>query len=149
MVFETGSTLHCTADPKPTAYGRNAAACAKMRILSGAWIMRITWMSVLVSASVLLAGCAGYTRIGDIVSAPGQFEGKEVQLKGTVTGALQVPVIELKGYTLRDDTGEIAVLTKENVPAPQQAVALTGVVRSLAIIGGQSLGLRVEETKRH
>lgn len=110
--------------------------------------MRIRLMSVLVPA-LLLAACAGYTRIGDIVAAPGQFEGKEVQLKGTVTGTLQVPVIELRGYTLRDDTGEIAVVTTENVPAPQQAVAMSGIVRSLAIIGGQSLGLRIEETKRH
>jgi hypothetical protein len=120
-----------------------------MRNLSEGWIMRIRWMSSVLLTAVLLAGCASYTRIGDIVAAPGQFEGREVQLKGTVTGALQVPVIELKGYTLRDDTGEIAIVTKENVPAPQQAVAMTGIVRSLAIIGGQSLGLRVEETKRH
>jgi len=35
------------------------------------------------------------------------------------------------------------------VPAPQQAIEMSGVVRSLAIIGGQSLGLRVEETRRH
>lgn len=110
--------------------------------------MRIGLVGAL-SLSMLLAGCVGYTRIGDIVASPAQFEGKEVKLKGTVTGALQVPVIELKGYTLRDDSGEIAVLTQENVPAPQQAVALTGVVRSLAIVGGQSLGLRVEETRRH
>jgi hypothetical protein len=146
--FENHSTLHFTSHCQRTTYGRNVFACAKMRVLSGGWIMRIRLMSVLVSA-LLLAACAGYTRIGDIVAAPGQFEGKEVQLKGTVTGALQVPVIELRGYTLRDDTGEIAVVTTENVPAPQQAVAMSGIVRSLAIIGGQSLGLRIEETRRH
>ncbi|MGE5465603.1 MAG: hypothetical protein ACM3RQ_00355 [Methanocella sp.] len=110
--------------------------------------MRIALLSGLLSAAVLLGSCAGYTRIGDIVASPAQFEGKEVKLKGTVTGALQVPVLELRSYTLRDDTGEIAVLTKDNVPAPQQAVALSGIVRSLAIVGGQSLGLRVEETRR-
>jgi len=109
--------------------------------------------TVVAGAVALLAGCSalpfGYTNIGDIVAAPAQFEGKEVKLKGTVTGALQVPVIELKSYTLRDDTGEIAVLTQTNVPAAQQTVSITGVVKSFAIIGGQSLGLRVEETGRH
>lgn len=115
--------------------------------------MRKTLGTIAFGTAALLAGCSalpfGYTDIGDIVAAPAQFEGKEVKLKGTVTGALQVPVIELKSYTLRDDTGEIAVLTRTNVPAAQQTVAVTGVVRSLAIIGGQSLGLRVEETGRH
>lgn len=106
-----------------------------------------------VAVSALLAGCTalpfGYTPIGDIVAAPAQYEGKEVRLRGTVTGAIQVPVIELRGYTLRDDTGEISVLTQRNVPAAQEKVAVSGVVKSLAIIGGQSLGLRVEETKRY
>lgn len=115
--------------------------------------MRTVLLTGLLSFFVLLAGCSalpfGYTRIGDILATPAQFEGKEVKVKGKVTGALQVPVVELKGYTLRDETGEIAVLTKDNVPAPEQEVAVSGIVRSLAIIGGQSLGLRLEETKRH
>ncbi len=110
--------------------------------------MRLLLISALLATVTLLTGCVGYTRIGDIVAAPAQFEGKEVSLKGTVTGALQVPVIDLKGYTLRDDSGEIAVLTTENVPAPKQTVALTGIVRSVAIVGAQSFGLRVEETRR-
>lgn len=100
-----------------------------------------------------LAGCSalpfGYTEIGDIVAAPAKFEGQEVKLKGTVTGALQVPILEVKSYTLRDDTGEVAILTHENVPVKGTEVALRGVVKSLAIVGGQSLGLRVEETKRY
>ncbi|HSQ02946.1 MAG TPA: hypothetical protein VLN59_02850 [Burkholderiales bacterium] len=107
-----------------------------------------------VAIIVLLAfaGCEslpfGYTSIREIVAAPGQFDGKEVKLRGTVTGGLKVPVIDIKGYTLRDDTGEIPVLTHGTLPATNARVALTGVVKSLAIIGGESLGLRVEEIKR-
>lgn len=115
--------------------------------------MRTALLTGLLACSALLAGCSalpfGYTRIGDILATPAQFEGKEVKVKGKVTGALQVPVVEFRSYTLSDETGEIAVLTKDNVPAPQQEVAVSGIVRSLAIIGGQSLGLRLEETKRH
>ena len=115
--------------------------------------MRIKLGTIAVGMAVMLAGCSvlpfGYTNIGDIVAAPAQFEGKEVKLKGTVMGALQVPIVELKSYTLRDDTGEIAVLTRTDVPAAQQTVSITGVVKSLAIIGGQSLGLRVEERERN
>ena len=105
------------------------------------------------AAALLLAGCGvlpfGYTPIHDILAAPAQFEGREVKLKGTVTSVLDVPVVDLKGYTLRDGTGEITVLTRVALPAEQEQVALSGVVRSAVIIGGQSLGLRVEETKRY
>lgn len=115
--------------------------------------MRIEVLGGVLACYTVLAGCGafpfGYTRIADIVAAPAQYEGREVKLKGTVTGALQVPVIEVRSYTLRDDSGEIAVLTSGNVPAVKQTVALTGIVRSVAIVGGQSLGLRVEETKRY
>jgi hypothetical protein len=111
--------------------------------------------SVLVGAVIgllVVAGCEslpfGYTAIKDIVAAPGQFEGKDVKLHGTVTGGIKVPLIDIKGYTLRDDTGEIPVLTHGTLPATNARVSLTGVVKSVAIVGGESLGLRVEEVKR-
>ena len=105
------------------------------------------------AAALLLAACGewpfGYTSIRDIVAAPAQFEGKEVKLKGTVTGVLEVPIVDLKGYTLRDDTGEIAVTTRSALPAEAERVALRGVVRSAVIVGGRSVGLHVEEVKRY
>jgi hypothetical protein len=49
---------------------------------------------------------------------------------------------------LRDDAGEIPVVTRGELPAENSDVALRGIVRSAVIVGGTSLGLRVEETKR-
>ncbi len=104
------------------------------------------------AAVLLLAGCDalpfGVTPIRDITAAPASFEGKEVKLKGKVTGIAKLPLIELKAYTLRDDTGEITVSTRGALPAVNDAVGVRGLVKSTAIIGGQSLGLRVEESKR-
>jgi hypothetical protein len=115
-------------------------------------MMKALWSCALALAWTL-GGCSalpfGYTKIGDIVAAPAKFEGQEVKVKGTVIGALQLPILDVKSYTLRDDSGEIAVLTHENVPQKDTQVALTGIVRSVAIVGGQSLGLRVEETRRY
>ncbi len=112
----------------------------------------VTRRAAIVAAFIALAGCEslpfGYTQIKDIVAAPGQFEGKEVKLHGTVTGGVKLPVIDIKGYTLRDDTGEIPVVTRGTLPATNKRVALTGIVKSVAIVGGESLGLRVEEVKR-
>jgi len=101
------------------------------------------------AAALACAGCDylpfGYTPVREIVAAPAQFEGREVRLRGRVTGVLKLPGIQ--AYELRDGTGEIAVTT-DRVPAENAEVALRGVVRSAVIIGGTSLGLRVEETKR-
>ncbi len=103
-------------------------------------------------AVLALAGCDylpfGYTSIKEIVAAPGQFEGKEVKLKGRAKNITNLPILEIKIYTLQDGTGEIAVVTQGTLPAANDNVALRGTVKSAAIIGGQSLGLRVEETKR-
>jgi len=49
---------------------------------------------------------------------------------------------------LRDDTAEITVSTEGDLPAVNDHVALKGTVKSAVIIDGQSVGLRVSETKR-
>jgi hypothetical protein len=103
-------------------------------------------------AVVLLAGCDylpfGYTPIREILAAPGQFEGKEVKVKGKASGASKLPLIDIKSYRVTDDGGEVVVITQGALPKDGDAVSLTGIVKSTAIIGGQSLGLRIEETKR-
>lgn len=103
-------------------------------------------------AALALAGCDylpfGYTPIKDIVAAPASFEGKEVKLKGKVRDVIKLPILDLKAYTLHDEGGEIAVTTHGALPAASAEVALKGTVKSAVIIGGRSLGLRVEETKR-
>ena len=103
-------------------------------------------------AAAALVGCDylpfGYTAIRDIVAAPANFEGKEVKIKGKVTDITRVPIVELKSFTLNDDTAEIAVTTQGSLPAVNDSVALNGRVTSMAIIGGQALGLHVNEIKR-
>ena len=100
----------------------------------------------------MLAGCDylpfGYTSIREITAAPASFEGKEVKLKGEVKALTKVPLLDLKSFVLQDGTGEIAVTTKGALPAANSKVVLTGTVASAAIIGGQSLGLHVSETRR-
>lgn len=102
-------------------------------------------------AVLFVAGCDylpfGYTTIREIVAAPGSFEGKEVKIRGTVTDSIKLPILG-QAYTVRNDGGEISVITHGSLPAANTEVALTGIVKSAAIVGGQSIGLRVEETKR-
>jgi hypothetical protein len=102
--------------------------------------------------TLALSGCDylpfGYTPIKEITAAPANFEGKEVKLKGRVKGVTKLPILELKSYTLEDDTGQIEVIASGELPAADVNVALKGTVKSAVIIGGKSIGLRVEETER-
>ena len=103
-----------------------------------------------VLTALALAGCDylpfGYTSIKAITAAPASFEGKEVKFKGTAGDMLQLG--GLKAFNLRDGTGEIVVLAAGTLPAVKSQVALRGTVKSAVIIGGMSVGLRIEEIKR-
>ena len=101
---------------------------------------------------MLLASCQylpfGYTDVGQITARPAEFEGKEVKVKGKVTEITKIPFIELKTYVLRGDTGEIVVTTDGSLPAKGERIAIHALVRSAAIIGGESVGLTLKELKR-
>lgn len=109
-------------------------------------------ISTALLAAITFTGCDylpfGYTPIKDIIGAPANFEGKEVKLKGKAKDITKLPILNLKMYTLQDDSGEIGITTHGELPAANESVALKGTVKSAVIIGGQSLGLRVEETRR-
>jgi hypothetical protein len=101
---------------------------------------------------LLLAGCdylpCGFTPIGEIVRNPGSLEGKTIKVKGEVTEVTKIPLLEWKSYTLRDDSGEILVLTEETLPALHKKTAIKVQVQTMAIINEQSFGLRLIEVEK-
>ena len=113
-------------------------------------IFRTGLSASVVMAVLALSGCDylpfGYTPIKEITAAPANFEGKEVKVKGTAEDLLQLG--GLKAFRLSDGSGEIIVLATGTLPAAKSQVALKGTVKSAVIIGGASVGLRIEEIKR-
>jgi len=109
-------------------------------------------ISIALLAAITFGGCDylpfGYTPVKNILSAPASFEGKEVKLKGKVKDIIKLPFLDVKMYSLADETGEIGITTDGNLPAANETVAIKGTVRSTVIIGGRSLGVRVQEIKR-
>lgn len=103
---------------------------------------------------LVISGCdvlpIGFTPIKEITAAPASFEGKEIKIKGKVKSITQVSLFGLKMYTLDDGSGEVVVIPAENekLPAENDSVALSGKVESLALIGGQSMGMHIKEVKR-
>ncbi|MBU1689387.1 MAG: hypothetical protein KJ958_05085 [Gammaproteobacteria bacterium] len=110
-------------------------------------------MSGVVLAFLLaLSGCDylpfGFTPVKEIMTSPAQFEGKEVRVKGKVKDIVKVPLVDLKLYVLDDGSGEVTVVAGESLPAVNETVTVKGVVESMVIMGGESIGLRIKEIKR-
>ena len=103
-----------------------------------------------IAAALALSGCDympwGYTQVKDIIAAPARFEGQEVKVKGKVVRVAKI--LAMRGFVLRDETGEITVITYGRLPAENEDVASKGKVMSAVIMGTSAIGLRVEETQR-
>lgn len=102
---------------------------------------------------LVAGGCAslplGFTDIREIKAAPASFDGKEVKLKGRIKVLAKLPLIEAALYALDDGTGEIMIIPADkSLAAEQGAVAISGVVDSVAVVGGTSLGLHIKDAKK-
>ncbi len=111
-------------------------------------IMRRAATALALVAALALVGCDyfGFTPIKEIVATPGQFDGKEVKIKGKVESPVQV--LGLKTFTVKDEGGDITVTTDGTLPSAGAEVAVKGTVKSAVIVNGKAAGLRVEETQR-
>jgi hypothetical protein len=101
------------------------------------------------SAVVLLSGCIGSLRspnIADVKNNAGHYADRTVTIDGTVTNSWGVPLVPVRLYKVDDGTGEITVLSRgSRTPAKGNRVHVKGVVRDVAVFGGQPLGLHLEE----
>ena len=98
----------------------------------------------------MLGGCGGInaTPIREINTSPANFDGKEVMLHGVAKDATRIPLFNMKSYVLKDDTGEIMVLTEGDLPKTNEKLTVRVKVANLAIINGESLGTTVTEISR-
>lgn len=97
---------------------------------------------------VPLAGCAGRTKIGDILANPGQYNGKEVSVRGTVGDTLWFAVLDKGAYQLGDGSGTIWVVTTQPPPQKGLEISTKGTVSTLFRIGDRDLGTVITETHR-
>ena len=101
------------------------------------------------STAALLSGCAASLRspdIADVQRNAGHYSDRTVTIDGTVTNSWGVPLVPFKLYKVDDGTGEMTVLSRgTRTPAKGNHVKVKGVVRDVAVFGGQPLGLHLEE----
>jgi hypothetical protein len=99
--------------------------------------------------AVCISGCAASLRnpnIADVQRNAGHYSDRTVTIDGTVTNSWGVPLVPFRLYKVEDGSGEITVLSRgSRTPARGNHVRVKGVVRDVAVFGGQPLGLHLEE----
>jgi hypothetical protein len=111
--------------------------------------MKKTFIYVVVALVPLaLCLCTGLTttKIGDINNNPRDYVGKEVVVSGEVTRRFTLFVV--KYFALRDDSGEITVVTERPLPKQGEHLKLRGVVKEAFAIGSESLLVIQEKPER-
>jgi hypothetical protein len=84
--------------------------------------------------------------IGDLQRNAGRYTDRTVSVDGTVTSSWGVPLVPFKLYRIEDGTGELTVISRgSRTPVRGSRVRVKGVVRKVAVIGGNPIGLHLEE----
>jgi hypothetical protein len=65
-----------------------------------------------------------------------------------VSDVTKIPLVGIRFYVLNEQGHQIFIVPGETVPASKSTVNVIGVVRPLAIVGGESIGPHIEETRR-
>lgn len=91
----------------------------------------------------------GIVSVQQIQTAPVNYDGKEVKLRGIAKNATRLPMVDLKSYVLADGSGEITVLTESDLPRMNEEITIRAKVNILAIVKGEAMGLTVTELERY
>ncbi|HET7061847.1 MAG TPA: hypothetical protein VFI43_06685 [Nitrosospira sp.] len=101
------------------------------------------------ASALVFSGCGiNATPVGDIAKSPANFDGKEVTLHGTAKDQTRIPLIDMKSYVLKDNSGEIMILTNGDLPKADEKLTVKVKVQNLAIVNGESLGMAATEISR-
>lgn len=106
--------------------------------------IQMVFLAILFS-SMILFGCSKLfsTPIGKILADPRAYAGKTVTVSGEVTQIFSLFFI--KYFKLRDQTGEIVIVTDKPLPKVGTQISVKGTVEEAFSIGDQQLIVIHEE----
>lgn len=106
--------------------------------------------------AIFVVGCAlimlsvscgiGTTKIGDIINHPRDYAGKDVTISGEVTETFSLFVI--KYFVVRDNSGEIPVVTDRPLPAKGEKIKVKGRVEEAFSFGNKTALVLLESTEK-
>ena len=106
-------------------------------------------LSIAVVSTFLITGCASSVRIAQLKDRPDKYERKTVSVSGRVTDSFGIPLVPFQFYKVDDGSGEITVVSHATrSPSKGARVQVKGKVNEVAVIGGRSIGLHIDEDSR-
>jgi hypothetical protein len=108
-------------------------------------------MTASLALAVLLTGCSARgVRVVDVKDNPSRYHERTVSLSGRVTTSWGFPLMPVHVYNVDDGTGEITVVARSGRSAPRSGtrVRVRGRISEIAVVGGRSIGLHVQEHDR-
>ena len=113
-------------------------------------MLRTTSIGALILSAALIGGCAARgVRVAELKDQPAKYDDKKVSVTGTVTSSWGIPLVPFQMYNVDDGTGEITVLSRSGrTPAKGTRVRVKGKVGEVAVFGGRSIGLHIQEDDR-
>jgi len=107
-------------------------------------------LAVVILTVLVAAGCAARgVRVAEIKDQPTKYATKSVTVTGVVTSSWGIPLVPFQLYNVDDGSGEITVLSRSGrTPARGTRVEVKGKVNELAVFGGRSVGLHLQEENR-
>jgi hypothetical protein len=107
-------------------------------------------LAVALLTAFVVTGCAARgVRIAELKDQPTKYATKTVSVTGTVTSSWGIPLVPYQLYNVDDGSGEITVVSRSGrAPARGTRVEVKGKVNELAVFGGRSVGMHIEEGSR-
>jgi len=106
-------------------------------------------LSIAVLSTIIVAGCASSVRISELKGQPDKYQAKTVSINGTVTDSYGIPLLPFQLYKIDDGTGDITVVSRSaRSPSKGARVQVKGKVNEVAVVGGRSIGLHIDEDSR-
>jgi hypothetical protein len=107
-------------------------------------------LPITVVLALALGACAARgVRIAELQNEPDKFDDKSVSVSGTVTRSWGIPLVPFQLYSVDDGTGELTVVSNSNrAPRSGAKVRVKGKVSEVAVFGGRSIGLHLQEEDR-
>jgi hypothetical protein len=107
-------------------------------------------LAVVILTVLVAAGCAARgVRVAELKDQPTKYATKSVKVTGVVTSSWGIPLVPFQLYNVDDGSGEITVLSRSSrTPARGTRVEVKGKVNELAVFGGRSVGLHLQEENR-
>ncbi len=107
-------------------------------------------LAVVILSVLVAAGCAARgVRVAELKDQPTKYATKSVSVTGVVTSSWGIPLVPFQLYNVDDGSGEITVVSRSGrSPARGTRVQVKGTVNELAVFGGRSIGLHLQEEDR-